>query len=128
MVQAEGRGGGPRLGGALLRAAAGGGRLAVRQVDQADPVTLLDELGERPAAADLGVVRVRPDGDHVERFGQVGGQRGRRGLWGEPGRRHATVTVPAPSPPPGAHSPQTAAGSGAKYSANRSADRFSPAA
>ena len=51
-------------------------RLAAGQVDHADAIALLDELGERPAADDFKIVRVRSDGDHVERLFVHGGTSG----------------------------------------------------
>ena len=52
----------------LERAARRG--LAARQVEDADAVALLDQLGERPAAEDFEVVRVRRHGRHVEPVGR----------------------------------------------------------
>jgi hypothetical protein len=49
-----------------------GRRLAVSEVDDPDAIALLRQSGERAADADLDVVRVGANGDHVERFGEFG--------------------------------------------------------
>ena len=48
-------------------------RLAVRQIDDPDAISLTRELGQRPTTRDLHIVWVRADGDDIEWFGK--GQR-----------------------------------------------------
>ena len=64
---AEGVSRGEGLGHALLRSARSGRRLAVGEIDNPDPRPPGRQERERPAAPDLDIIRMGPDGDHVER-------------------------------------------------------------
>jgi len=64
-----GRGGG--LGQPLLRPARPRCRLTVGEIDDAHAIALRGQERERAAAADLDVVGMGPDGDHVEWLGKV---------------------------------------------------------
>jgi len=54
---------------AMLGAGAAGGRFAVREVNNPDSVTLLNEEGNGASAADLDVVGMCSDGDDIKGFG-----------------------------------------------------------
>ena len=66
-LHAQRRGGLARFGQADFRSRGAGRGLAVGQVDDPHAVSLPDQRGQRAAAADLHVVGVRADGDHVQR-------------------------------------------------------------
>ena len=72
----------------LLRAAGAGRRLAIGEIDDPDRKPLGGQQRQRAAAADLHVVGMGPDGDHVE-SGVCGDPRG--------GRIHDRVTSPVAS-------------------------------
>ena len=55
-----------RFGQANLRPGRQGRRLAIGQIDDADRVALLDELGQRPAAGDFDIVGMGADGDDIK--------------------------------------------------------------
>ena len=66
MHHAEHLGRGSRFGQPLLRPARPRRRFAVGEIDNAHTIALGGHEGERAATADLDVVGVGPDGDHIE--------------------------------------------------------------